>query len=96
MNSEYKKKILNAVIGIGDEQLSDVLQEYSNKLSKEISDVISPISVVTAPVQIQLLEDYAKCLRRQFPEASGFADELIKNSEATAVTMPMIRRVKLD
>ena len=67
---EFEKKVLKASFSKDrGESLHKLVNEFAASKTTDIAAAVGPVSYITAPVQIMLLEGYAERIREQFPQA---------------------------
>lgn len=93
---EFEKKVLNSFLKDGEEPLYILINEFAAAKTTDIAAAVGPISHITAPVQIMLLEGYAERIREQFPQAGKIAENLKEHSTHQFVKVSVPRRIKLD
>ena len=82
---DKKEKIINKMLkpGANHEKL---FNELGFAISMDITNAISPVNIINAPLIIAYLEGYAAAIRERFPEAVELANELKKAKTITIAT----------
>lgn len=85
----HDKLILAA---LGELPRAKTLQEVARDYSRRIRDAVMPVSVVTAPIVVSLLTQYAEEIKKIGPGIAEAAEEFTQlPKETVVVTMPRKR-----